>query len=237
MKQKKVGLLSLIGVTMLSFMMLNGCSYPHRQAITSQTPIPNFHTISTQQICASVQHWETLANEVGDELQSRIKGSAVLYDKNVFVSMSGDTDFSKAFHNYLLTALLDRNIIPTNMQADNLILEYDIQIVKHNAYNRNKLTYIKKDLAPDFKIPYTCKLYGPENAQKEAINSTKKAYLTGLENLYPLNELIVTCSLIYNDKYIGRFNKSFYINNADIRLYRNKQRNYDSRLKTFAVRN
>jgi|GEM_PF-2289104 len=237
MNKQKFNVFFLTILMALAFTIMTGCSYPHKQALTSQTPIPNFHNLSTQQVCASVQHWETLANQVGDELQTRMQRSAMLYDKNVFVTISGPTDFSKAFHNYLVTSLIDRNINVTNIQGDNIILEYDIQIVNYDNFDRRELFYINKDLAPNFQIPYNMKLYGENTNQKEARKMIRNAYLAGLENLHPFNELIVTCSLIYRDKYIGRFNKSFYIENIDDRLYRNTKTNFDSRLKTYTVTN
>jgi hypothetical protein len=155
----------------------------------------------------AVHHWKVLANDVAGLVKRNIEDGYhdTRIPMSIYVVPSGITPFEKAFHDLLLTSLVEMGMDVSNQPKGNLQLSFDIQVVthKHKILRTGAGDY--KSLAPGFFVQRG-PLYGPGKRSAEAGEYTVEL---------PKNEVMVTSTLMFRNKYMMRNSSIYYINDPE----------------------
>jgi len=209
-------------VCLVVLLVMGGCYYGPElpsKPVTSQVPVPNGFRLSTQQKMQAVQHWQLLANDVADLIKKKIKYGYHDTRISIYVAPSGITPFEKAFHDLLLTRLVEIGLDVSSRPKGNLQLSFDIQVITHHHKILRTGAGVYKSLAPGFFVRRGTPLYGPEKRTDEAEVLVHSAELNAEAGEYtielPENEIMVTSSLMFGSKYIMRNSSIYYINDPE----------------------
>ncbi|MFH0728852.1 MAG: hypothetical protein V2B19_21265 [Pseudomonadota bacterium] len=200
------------------FLFLGGCASP---PITSQVPIPAAYPISTQQQMQAARHWMELAQDVAAEMKQRIEDYRGNEQTALYICPSGISPFQKAMYDLLVTEFVKSGIRVSNNDQESLVLNFDIQVIRHPRRVINTSAGVYKSLAPGFFVRRDTPLVGGNRVKSE--NDVKGAELYTEAGLYtvnvPKNEIIFTSSLLNENDYIFRHSSSYYINDSEKWLY------------------
>ena len=208
--------------------------------LTSQVPVPNAFQLSTQQKMQAVHHWKLLSEDVAHLVAEKIDGSYQGTLIPIFVAPSGITPFEKAFHDLLLTSLVEIGLDVSNRPEGNRQLTFDIQVITHHDKILGSRAVVYESLAPGFFVQRGAPAsYGLEIRTDEAeviasgaeLNAQTEEYIVEL----PKNEIIVTTSLMFSGKYIMRNSSIYYINDPDWSQYVLKSRYRDPSVAQFKL--
>jgi hypothetical protein len=94
------------------------------------SPKPATYPLNFQQKMQSVHHWEVLAQKVVElQVAPTCPPCVPAAPRPIYVDDSDRTDFGKAFHNYLLTALVNRGIQPATHPEGASVIKWGTQLV------------------------------------------------------------------------------------------------------------
>jgi len=211
-----------INVCVVALLVIGGCYYgPGGPAkpVTSQVPVPNGFRLSTQQKMQAVQHWKLLAEDVAGLIKKKIEEGYIDTQIPIYVAPSGITPFEKAFHDLLLTGLVEIGMDVSNQPKGNLQLSFDIQVITHHNKILRTAAGVYKSLAPGFFVRSSTPFYGQGRRTEEAEMYVQSAELNAEAGEYtielPKNEIMVTSSLMFDNKYIMRNSAVYYINDPE----------------------
>lgn len=231
-----------LNVCLVVLFVIGGCYYGQKvpaKPVTSQVPVPNAFRLSTQRNMQAAHHWKLLANDVADLIKKKIENGYHDTRIPIYVAPSGITPFEKAFHDLLLTRLVEIGVDVSNQPKGNLQLSFDIQVITHHNKILRTGAVVYKSLAPGFFVRRDTSLYGPENRTDEAENLLQGAELNAEAGEYtielPKNEIIVTTSLMFSGKYIMRNSSIYYINDPEWSHYVLKSRYRDPAVAQFKL--
>lgn len=202
----------------LCLSLLTSCS--------SRLPEPITYPYSQQQKMQASEHWEVLAKD----LSNRINNELILSDNietSVYVKPTcGDetnpcqenetSTFDEAFRDLLITSLYNFGI-PTESRPseDSIKVLYKVQVVRHNA-NRYR------SLQPGLLTALSAAILVLRNAPSELILLATGVAADIANTSYATNghyEVIITTSMIENQKYLFRASDIYYINDKDFYQY------------------
>jgi hypothetical protein len=87
---------------------------------------------SAQEKMQSVLHWETLAKQVvGTEIIPALGGTNQTLSP-VYVDQSDQTQFGKAFYNYIITELVNHRVVLSPTPQGATVVKWGTQLVWHN---------------------------------------------------------------------------------------------------------
>ncbi|BHH83253.1 hypothetical protein [Desulforhopalus sp. 52FAK] len=172
------------------------------------------------------EHWEVLAKD----LSNRINNQLILTDNietSVYVKPTcGDetnpcqenetSTFNEAFRDLLITSLYNFGI-PTESRPtpESIKVLYKVQVVRHNA-NRYR------SLQPGLLTSLSAAILVLRNAPSELILLASGVAADVANTSYTTNghyEVIITTSMIENQKYLFRASDIYYINDTDFYQY------------------
>ena len=225
-----------LNVCLAVLLAMGGCylgSKAPAKPVTSKMPVPNAFRLSTQQKMQAAHHWKLLAEDVAHLVAEKIDGSYQETLIPIYVAPSGITPFEKAFHDLLLTSLVEIGLDVSNRPEGNRQLTFDIQVITHHQKILRSGAVVYESLAPGFFVQRgTPSLYGPEeetgggeiledSAEVEVIEHHAELNIEAGEYAVelPKNEIIVTTSLMFSGKYIMRNSSIYYINDPDWSQY------------------
>ena len=231
-----------LNICMAVLFLIGGCYYglgAPAKPVTSQVPVPNAFRLSTQQKMQAAHHWKLLANDVANLIKKKIEDGYHDTRIPIYVAPSGITPFEKAFHDLLLTRLVEIGLDVSNQSKGNLQLSFDIQVITHHNKILRTGTGVYKSLAPGFFVRRGTPLYGPEKKINEAEILVHSAELNAEAGEYtielPKNEIIVTTSLMFSGKYIMRNSSIYYINDPEWSHYVLKSKYRDPAVAQFRL--
>ncbi len=193
----------------------------------SRIPQPASYAYSEQQKMQAAHHWDVLASDVADQINNRLVITDYV-DKSVYVKTTcGDdnipceqgqtTQFNEAFRDLLITRLVNFGV-PTSLEKkiSDIEVNYKVQVVYH-ASNRytvapGALTALTAAVSVFRQAPTTIQLL---------------ALAVGLDianSAGPVNghyEVIITTSMVAEEKYLFRTSDIYYINDPDFWHYQN----------------
>ena len=230
-------------VYLVVLLAIGGCylgTKPPAKPLTSQVPVPNAFQLSTQQKMQAVHHWKLLAEDVAHLVAEKIDGSYQGTLIPIFVAPSGITPFEKAFHDLLLTSLVEIGLDVSNRPEGNRQLSFDIQVITHHDKILGSRAVVYESLAPGFFVQRGAPASnGSEKRTDEAEVIARNAELNEQAGEYivelPKNEIIVTTSLMFSGKYIMRNSSIYYINDPDWSQYVLKSRYRDPSVAQFKL--
>lgn len=229
-----------LNVCLVVLLAIGGCylgSKAPAKPVTSQMPVPNAFRLSAQQKMQAAHHWKLLAEDVAHLIAEKIDGGYHDPLIPIYVAPSGITPFEKAFHDLLLTSLVEIGLDVSNRPEGNRQLSFDIQVITHHHKILRSRAVVYESLAPGFFVERGAPpLYGPEKgtdggeiledntelkAEAEVIEQRVELNIEAGEDTVelPKNEIIVTTSLMFSGKYIMRNSSIYYISDPDWSQY------------------
>lgn len=98
----------------------------------SDVPIPSPYVESRQHIMQAAYHWEVLARNVASTISAEIARDFPEYQEPIYVAPAGITPFDKAFHDFLITSLVNRGLVVSHNHKNPLVLSFNTQVLSHN---------------------------------------------------------------------------------------------------------
>jgi len=201
---KKIGASALV-------VLLAGCS-------TAQVPYTENFPASHQKVARAANHWDILADDVAAQTVAAIGTQKTIY----IAEPTEDTDFNRAFRNFLITRMVNKSIPVSNQRIGAIEVQYETQVVMHNserrAYQPGTLTMLAAGLLVAYNVPHWT--HGSDKAAAfmgaavgaDAVVSTDAGSPTK-------TELVVTTSAIENGRYLVRKTDIYYIDPKDVPLF------------------
>jgi hypothetical protein len=175
--------------------------------VPAQVPTPTIFPESGQLRLLAGQHWQTIArdaarNLAGSLMRGQRCGAGIAPCRALFVVMPQYvTEFSRAFVNALVTALVQQGLHVSQVEEGALALHVDVQGVRfrEGAGSVGRM----KSLAPGLWV------------------QTEKGEKSGSAMVLPdeRSEIIVTLSVLDGKRYVARSSNVYYVSNADLPLY------------------
>ena len=124
------------------FLISGGC----RQYM-AEAPYPVAYPYTEQRKMQAMHHWNVLADNVANIIDSKLLESLPGNENVIYVSPAGIADFDKAFQQMLITKLVERGLVVSNNHKNPLVLSFDTQVVSHRgAIRDNWYGYPKKEI-------------------------------------------------------------------------------------------
>ncbi|MDR0673968.1 MAG: hypothetical protein LBF93_10040 [Zoogloeaceae bacterium] len=206
-------------VALFSISTLSGCAMfsaapeaateeaPTPTPMPAQVPAPTLFPESGQPRLLAGQHWQAIARDAARALSNSLTrgqrcGAGIKPCQTLFVAPPQYvTEFSRAFVNALLTALVQQGLQVSQAEEGALALHVDVQGVRFHEGANNESWM--KSLAPELWTP------------------TEKGAKDGRAMTLPgeRSEIIVTLSVLEGKRYAARSSTVYYVGNADLPLY------------------
>ena len=215
-----------ICLILISLALLAGCSAisgiispEPPPTVTSEAPIPKSYPLTTQEKIQAVYHWGLLAEHIAGLVKVALETE---YTNNrpgrpIYVAPSGITPFEKVFHALLMTKLFETGLSISNNPEQSLLLSFDIELVKYPKRHVKVEKEIYRSLAMGLIVKNEISFAESPNVSNKANQSGEWARPSKDEYLFtlPENEIIITSSLTYNDRYIMRNSSVYYIDDPE----------------------
>lgn len=108
---------------------LTACAEPKPPTETA-IPVAVAYPASSQQKMQAVQHWGVLAHEIARQVAPSLKDAGAQMYVPVHQPRS---PFYDGFRGMLIEALVNQGVVVAAAPAGALVLNYDVQVVNHNA--------------------------------------------------------------------------------------------------------
>ena len=207
---------------------------PVTTAHYSEAPIASNFAANNQAKLQATQHWMRIADDAGQSIVTMLKAAKPCAEKPgkagkaekcglVYVKPASTvTEFSRAFHNQLITKLVRSGVAVSKTTAADLITEFDVQPISFSA-NRPQYRYagVPVELAPGvWAIRDVASMQPPSLNEAppsvDALHWFRSEFAAGQT---PRVELLVTVSVVDKRRYLARASNAYYITDADKRLY------------------
>ncbi len=191
----------------------------------TRVPQPASYAYSEQQKMQASHHWDVLASDVANQINNQLIRSDYI-DKAVFVKTSCGSDaepcqrgqttqFNEAFRDLLLTRLVGFGV-PTSAekQVADIQVDYKVQVVYHAS---NRFT-----IPPGSLTVLSALVLVFRHAPVELQVLAAAAGLDTMNSAGPRNghyEVIISTSMVADDKYLFRTSDIYYINDNDFWHY------------------
>ena len=132
MTMRMSGLLLVFISILLGF---PGCQYLEKKPpapVMSPVPVPSAYLMSRQQKMQAVYHWRVLAQNAVGVIDAKISKAFPEFREPIYVAPAGITPFDKAFHDLLITSLVEKGLVVSHNHQNPLVLSFDTQIIAHN---------------------------------------------------------------------------------------------------------
>jgi len=171
-------------------------------------PVPAQFPVSPQFRLEAGRHWQSIAQDSARALVSRMRGlrcgpgmdCRMLY----VVAPEVETDFSRAFTNALITALVTQNIAVSSAPDSALMLHIDVQSLKFGYGDKAEADQRVRSLMPNLWASTT-----RETTPGNILFSSRAAH----------SEIFVTLSVLDGARYAARNSEVYYVSADDLRLY------------------
>lgn len=186
-------------------------------ACASQVPLATTYPITYQQKMQAAHHWDVLAADVADRLSKALSTQDPSGGKQILNVQGAKccTVFNYAFHEFLVTRLLEKGFGVSSSPNVGLPVTYQTQVVTHKDRGFIRPT-------PGLFTGLTAGVLVLRNLAKSASPGPAAAvglaavgldvgtgYITGG---VPDNEIIVTTSVMSGDRYLVRISDIYYVN-------------------------
>jgi hypothetical protein len=178
------------------------------------------YPVTFQKKMQAAQHWDILTEDVANRLRDTLIGSG---DQGRPISLyvqqpRYDSRFGEAFHNLLITHLMERGFSITENPASGLPLTYDVQVVSHNDRG-----FIRP--MPGMFTALASSVFVLRSIADESSTAAWMAGAVGMDVVTgyitdnPNNEIIVTTSVMSGDRYVARVRDIYYISDNNVGQY------------------
>ena len=209
----------LLSVSLLCLLIFNLCSCQFR----SQVPKPTAYKFSTQQKMQAAHHWDILAKDVADRIDSKLKSlESNEFLTPLFINHNTDSPFEKAFRNLLLSHITNYNYQVSDNKSENLQIDFDVQIIHHKSNRKQRnwpgfyttaASIISGGVAVARNITDSASGYAA--ATGGILTGAMLDYSKGYHVEMPNNEIIVTTKAKKYSRILFHYTDIYYINDDD----------------------
>jgi hypothetical protein len=186
----------------------------------SQVPVATTYPVTFQKKMQAAQHWDILTEDVANRLRDTLIGSGEQGRPiSLYVQQPKyGSHFGEAFHNLLITHLMERGFSITENPASGLPLTYDVQVVSHNDRG-----FIRP--MPGMFTALASSVFVLRSIADESSTAAWMAGAVGMDVVTgyitdnPNNEIIVTTSVMSGDRYVARVRDIYYISDNNVGQY------------------
>lgn len=192
-----IKLWALLGVIIMG---VSGC--------TTQIPVAESYSLTTQKKIRAPHHWEIIAHDVATQTRQALDSKPdILQGRSLYVhpSPQDNTEFGRAFKNFITTSLINHGIPMTDSEFGAISVKYETQVVQH--YSTRKYSPLESTITVARNIP--------QDDRSADYGSTATVITDGPTN----TELIVTSSVIADNQYLMGKSDVYYFDGMDIRLF------------------
>jgi hypothetical protein len=171
----------------------------------------------------AASQWDLIATDVAEQVKNSVGSNELL-----FVTLGQpDTQFNKAFHNSLISALVNKGVrVSTNGDSKALSINVETQLVKFSPNRFQNGRFVSSTaIAAGLMAIHGLHMASETNAAVGILGITGAIdYNNWVEREYangatPQYELIVTTSAVNSSQYVARRTDVYYIADTDGRLY------------------
>jgi len=199
---------------LLCFPLVAGCS--QLAGMPSAEPFPD----ASLRKAKSAEHWNVIAGDVASQTAG-LRNRPELQGKPLYVSPSGDnSDFSRGFQSMLISKLVNGGMNVATRPEGALQVTYEAQVVRHLAGQGDYQPGTVAALAGGILVAREIAI-GSASSTAKAVGVT--AVIAGADLLVAHaklhsatnTEVIITTSLIDNNKYLMRKTDVYYVEDAE----------------------
>lgn len=190
------------------------------------TAVPEARTFphSEQKKALSVRHWGMIADDAVDRTRQAIAAANLPSDKSLFIADRGQTDFDRAFRNYMITGLVNAGFKVTELREGAVEVGYETQVVRHASFDPRTAGYKPGTTAAGVAGFWILRdAFRTWSGDSLAIGTVAGA--AGYDTYRAINpgetgvEMLLTTSILQNGIYVMRNTDSYYIEQADAYLF------------------
>ena len=190
-------------------------------ACMSQVPVATTYPVTYQKKMQAAQHWDVLSADVAQRLHDNLIASDLSQGRPVALSLQRPkytSEFGIAFHNLLITHLMNRGFIMSENPNEGLPVSYDIQVITHKDRG-----FIRP--APGTFTALTGAVMVVRDAADHSaalsnmLGAVALDVATGFLTDTPNSEIIVTTSVMREDRYISRVRDIYYVSDNNVDHY------------------
>jgi hypothetical protein len=178
------------------------------------------YPVTFQKKMQAAQHWDVLTEDVANRLRDALIGSGE-QGRSIALYVQQpkyDSDFGEAFHNLLITHLMERGFSITENPASGLPLTYDVQVVSHN--DRGFIRPMPGLFTALASSVFVLREVAAESSTSAwMLGAVGMDVATGYITDNPNNEIIVTTSVMSGDRYVARVRDIYYISDNNVGQY------------------
>jgi len=168
----------------------------------------------------SAEHWNVIAGDVAAQTAG-LKDRPELKARSLYVSPSGDnSDFSKGFQSMLITRLVNSGLPVATKAAGSVEVKYEAQVVRHLAgqgdYQPGSIAALAGGIFVARQINVSNASLTTKAAQTTALIAGADLLAANIRLHSATNtEVIITTSVIDNDRYLLRKTDVYYVEDAE----------------------
>lgn len=190
-------------------------------ACMSQIPVATTYPVTYQKKMQAAQHWDVLAADVAQRMHDNLIDSGLSRDRAIALSLQRPkytSEFGIAFHNLLITHLMDRGFVMSESPTGGLPVSYDIQVVTHKDRG-----FVRPP--PGTFTALTGAVMVVRNAADHSsalanmLGAVALDVGTGFLTDTPNSEIIVTTSVMREDRYVSRVRDIYYVSDNNVEQY------------------
>lgn len=190
------------------------------EPLLSEAPVPKLFPLTTQEKIQAVHHWDLIAGHTAGLVKKGLETSyAARRLRGIYVSPSGVTPFEKVFHDLLITHLFEQGLSVSKDPEDNVILSFDIELVRHPKRILGIDSRLYASLGPGLVVKTGPPVPEDRNhvgRDYRISNKTRLSHEVG-DHVFalPENEVVLTTSLTQNGSYMMRNSSIYYIDDTE----------------------
>lgn len=190
-------------------------------ACASQVPVATTYPVSFQRKMQAAEHWDILTAHVANRLQDSLLGPGQAPGRPVALHVQSpqyNSEFSVAFHNLLLTHLLERGFLVSESPGAGYAVSYEVQVITHK--DRGFIRPMPGLFTALTGSVLVLDATGQSNPATAAMmGAVGLDVATGFITDQPNSEIIVTTSVMSGDRYVTRLRDIYYVSDNNVGQY------------------
>ena len=191
-------------------------------ACMSQVPVATTYPVNFQKKMQAAHHWDVLTADVAKRLRGNLIGSGEPQGRPVALNVQQpryNSQFGIAFHNLLVTHLLEQGFVMSENPSAGLPVSYDIQVVTHKdrGFIRPAPGLFTALTGTVLVLRDVSDTHSP--AAATMLGAVALDVASGFVTDTPNSEIIVTTSVMNGDRYVSRLRDIYYISDNNVDQY------------------
>ncbi len=182
----------------------------------SPIPVSENFQLTTQKKVRSAGHWNLLSRDVVGQTLASLEKAGATPQSTVHVPMAANaSDFDRAFHEFLVTELVQKgwHVLPTDNAA--LTLSYQSQIIKHNSDRPHFVPGLFTSLMAGLYVLHDVTPAAGGLMLAGALDLGSSINTGGPTH----TELVLTTTVTGNGRYMSRKTDVYYVEESDTSLF------------------